>query len=243
MTQGSSGEATGTVPLATPQRSNASGFLFELVAAADAGDVLFTGAALHTKKHLAVGALEVLIVLAVLHALGKLGGLEFPVGSQVDIFAVLGNALLVIAGEHAEKRADIESQAEKGHQAAADKAAQNGQNKTGDEGKHTEVVEAMTAEHETGKRFTETLHKRHFVVLPFKGISEIFGFAKCEIRLRRVKYRLRRCEIFRIRGMCELLLAFGLVRDFSTSVGMTLERVWLSANGGTVLSFRASRNA
>ena len=161
------------------------------MAAADTGDVLFAGTALDAKKNLAVGALEVFIVLTVLHALGELGRLQLPVGGEVDIFTVFRNALLVIAGEHTEDRSDIKSKADEGHEAAADEAAQDGKDKTGDEGKHTEIVEAMTAEHETGKRFTETLHKRHFVVLPFKGISEIFGFAKCEIRLRRVKYRLR----------------------------------------------------
>ena len=139
------------------------------MAAADAGDVLFAGTALDAKKHLAVGALEVFIVLAVLHALCKLGGFEFPVGCQVDIFPVLGNTLLVIAGEHAEKRADIKSQAEKGHQAAADKAAQDGQDKTGDKGKHTEVVEAMTTEHETGKGFTETGEEVHGWGISFRG--------------------------------------------------------------------------
>ena len=137
------------------------GTLFELVAAADTGDVLFAGTALDAKENLAVGALEVLIVLTVLHALGELGRLQLPVGSEVDIFAVLGNTLLVIAGEHTEDRGDIQGKADKGQQAAADKAAQEGQDKTGDEGKHTEIVETMTAEHETGERFTETLHKRH----------------------------------------------------------------------------------
>ena len=131
------------------------------MAAADAGNILFAGAALHAKKHLTVGALEVLIVLTVLHALGELGGLQLPVGGEVYIFPVLGNTLLVIAGEHTEDRADIEGQAQEGHQAAADKAAQDGQDKTRDEGKHTEIVQAMTAEHETGKGFTETGEEVH----------------------------------------------------------------------------------
>ena len=127
-----------------------SGFLFKLVAAADAGNILFAGAAFHAKENLAVGALEVFIVLPVLHTLGELGGLKLPVGGQIYIFPVLGNTLFVIAGEHAEDCADIEGQAQEGHQAAADKAAQDGQDKTRDEGKHTEVVQAMAAEHETG---------------------------------------------------------------------------------------------
>ena len=131
------------------------------MAAADTGDVLFAGTALDAKENLAVGALEVLIVLTVLHALGELGGLQLPVGGEVDIFAVLGNTLFVIAGEHTEDRSDIKGQADEGHEAAADKAAQDGKDKTGDEGKHTEIVETMTAEHETGEKFTETLHKRH----------------------------------------------------------------------------------
>lgn len=131
------------------------------MAAADTGDVLFAGTTLDAKENLAVGALEVLIVLTVLHALGELGGLQLPVGSEVDVFAVFRDALLVIAGEHTEDRSDIQGKADKGQQAAANEAAQEGQNKTGDEGKHTEVVQAMTAEHETGERFTETLHKRH----------------------------------------------------------------------------------
>ena len=137
------------------------GTLFELVAAADTGYILFAGTALDAKENLAVGALEVLIVLTVLHALGELGGLQLPVRGEVDVFAVFRDALLVIAGEHTEDRCDIKGQTDEGQQAAADKAAQDGKDKTGDEGKHTEIVETMTAEHETGKRFTETLHKRH----------------------------------------------------------------------------------
>ena len=135
--------------------------LLELVTAADTGYVLFAGTALDAKKNLAVGALEVLIVLTVLHALGELGGLQLPVGSEVDVFAVFRDAFLVIAGEHTEDRGDIQGQTDEGQQAAADEAAQDGKDKTGDEGKHTEIVETMTAEHETGERFTETLHKRH----------------------------------------------------------------------------------
>ena len=131
------------------------------MAAADTGDVFFAGTALDAKENLAVGALEVLIVLTVLHALGELGGLQLPVGGEVDVFAVLGNTLLIIAGEHTEDRGDIKGQADKGQQAAADEAAQDGKDKTGDEGKHTEIVETMTAEHETGERFTETLEKVH----------------------------------------------------------------------------------
>ena len=126
------------------------------MAAADTGDVLFVGTALDAKENLTVGTLEVLIVLAVLHALGEPGGLQLPVGSEVDIFAVLGNTLLIIAGEHTEDRSDIQGKSDKGQQAAANEAAQEGKNKTGDEGKHTEVVETMAAKHETGKRFTET---------------------------------------------------------------------------------------
>ena len=135
------------------------------MAAADTGDVLFAGTALDAKENLTVGALEVLIVLTVLHALGELGGLQLPVGGEVDVFTVFRNALLVIAGEHTEDRSDIKGQADEGHEAAADEAAQDGKDKTGDEGKHTEIVETMTAEHETGERITETLHKRHCWVL------------------------------------------------------------------------------
>ena len=131
------------------------------MAAADTGDVFFAGTALDAKENLAVGALEVLIVLTVLHALGELGRLQLPVRGEVDVFAVFRNALLVIAGEHTEDRSDIKGQADKGQQAAANEAAQEGQNKTGDEGKHTEIVETMTAEHETGERITETLEKVH----------------------------------------------------------------------------------
>ena len=69
------------------------------MAAADAGDVAFTGTALHTQENLAVGAFEVFIVLAVLHPLDELAGLEFPVGGQFDILPVFSNTLIVIAGE------------------------------------------------------------------------------------------------------------------------------------------------
>ena len=98
------------------------------MAAADTGDVLFAGTALDAKENLTVGTLEVLIVLAVLHALGELGGLQLPVGGEVDIFSVLGNTFLVIAGEHTEDRSDIKGQADEGHEAAANEAAQEGQN-------------------------------------------------------------------------------------------------------------------
>ena len=137
------------------------GTLLELVTAADTGDVLFAGTTLDAKENLAIGALEVLIVLTVLHALGELGRLQLPVGGEVDVFAVFRDALLVIAGEHTEDRSDIQGKADKGHEAAADEAAQDGKDKTGDESKHTEIVETMTAEHETGERFTETLEKVH----------------------------------------------------------------------------------
>ena len=131
------------------------------MAAADAGDILFAGAALHTQENLAVGALEVLIVLTVLHALGELGRLQLPVGGVVDVFTVFRNALLVIAREHTEDRCDIKGKADEGQQAAADKAAQDGKDKTGDEGKHTEIVGTMAADHKTGKGLTETLEKIH----------------------------------------------------------------------------------
>ena len=47
--------------------------------AADAGNVLLTGAAFHTQKHFAVRTFKILVVPAVFHALHKLTGFLFPV--------------------------------------------------------------------------------------------------------------------------------------------------------------------
>ena len=53
--------------------------LFELMTAADTGNVLFAGAALHPKQDLAVGAFEILVVPAVFHTLCKLADFRLPV--------------------------------------------------------------------------------------------------------------------------------------------------------------------
>ena len=138
-----------------------SGFGFELMAAADAGDIPFAGAALHAQEDLAVGALKVFIVLAVLQALDELAGLEFPVGGQFDILTVLGNPFIVIAGEHTEDGPDIGRKTYEGEQTDAGKAAKQRADETGNQGEHAEIVGAMAADHETGKRLTETLEKVH----------------------------------------------------------------------------------
>ena len=131
------------------------------MAAADAGDVLFAGAAFHAEKNLAVGALEVLIVLTVFHALGELGGLQLPVGGQVDVLPVFLNTFGIVPGKHTENGRDIEAETEKGEQADAGEAAQKGNHKTGQQGEHAQVIGAMATDHETGERFFETLEKSH----------------------------------------------------------------------------------
>ena len=127
-----------------------SGFLLELVATADAGDVAFAGAALHAEKDLAVGALEVLIVLAVLHAFDELAGLQLPVGGQVDVLPVFLNTLGVVPGKHTEDGCDIEGETDKGEHADASEAAQKGSHKTGEKGEHAQVIGAMAALHKNG---------------------------------------------------------------------------------------------
>ena len=131
------------------------------MAAADAGDVAFTGTALHAQENLAVGTFEVFIVLAVLHPLDELAGLEFPVGGQFDILPVFSNTLIVIAGEHTEDGPDIGRKTDKGKQTDACKAAQKRAGETGQQGKHAQVIGAVTADHKTGKGLTETLEKIH----------------------------------------------------------------------------------
>ena len=138
-----------------------SGFLLELVAAADAGDVALAGAAFHAEKNLTVRALEVFIVLAVLHAFDELAGLQLPVGCQVDVLPVFLNTFGIVPGKHTENGRDIEAETEKGEQADAGEAAQKGNNKTGQEGEHAQVIGAMATDHETGERFFETLEKSH----------------------------------------------------------------------------------
>ena len=131
------------------------------MAAADAGDVAFTGTALHAQENLAVGAFEVFIVLAVLHPLDELAGFEFPVGGQFDILPVFSNTLIVIAGEHTEDGPDIGRKTDKGKQTDACKTAQKRAGETGQQGKHAQVIGAVTADHKTGKGLTETLEKIH----------------------------------------------------------------------------------
>ena len=67
------------------------------MAAADAGNVLFPGAALHTQKHLAVGTFEVSVVPAVFHPPGKLADFCFPPGSEFNILSVLSNTFFMVA--------------------------------------------------------------------------------------------------------------------------------------------------
>lgn len=137
------------------------GFGFKLMAAADAGDVAFTGTALHAQEDLAVGTLEVFIVLAVLHPLDELAGLELPVGGQFDILPVFGDTLIVIAGEHTEDGPDIGRKTDKGKQTDACKTAQKRAGETGQQSKHAQVIGTVTADHKTGKGLTETLEKIH----------------------------------------------------------------------------------
>ena len=121
------------------------------MAAADAGDVAFAGAAFHTQENFAVGALKVLIILTVLHAFDELAGLQFPVGSEINILPVLSNTLFIVAGEHTEDGPDIGSKTDQGEQSYACEAAQQGAGKAADEGEHAEVIGTMAADHETGK--------------------------------------------------------------------------------------------
>ena len=55
-----------------------SGFLFKLITAADAGDVLFAGAALQAQQYLAIGTSEIPVIPAVFHSFAKLTNLCFP---------------------------------------------------------------------------------------------------------------------------------------------------------------------
>ena len=149
------------------------------MAAADTGDVAFAGAALHAEKDLAVGALEVLIVFAVLHTFDELAGLQLPVGGQVDVLPVFFNTLSVVTRKHTEDGCDIEGETDKGEQADAGEAAQNGSHKTGNQGKHTEIIGAMATDHKAGKRFLEALEKVHGKDHPF--MNEISIFDRCEM--------------------------------------------------------------
>ena len=149
------------------------------MAAADTGDVAFAGSALHAEKDFTVGALKVFIVLAVLEALGELGALQLPVGGQFDILPVLFNTLGVVPGEHTEDSCDIENETSKGEKADAGEAAQNGSHKTGNQGKHTEIIGAMTTDHKSSKFLFEVLEKVHGKDHPF--MNEISIFDRCEM--------------------------------------------------------------
>ena len=149
------------------------------MAAADAGDVAFTGTALHAEKDFAVGALKVFIVLAVLEALGELGALQLPVGGQFDILPVFFNTLSVVTRKHTEDGCDIEGETDKGEQADAGEAAQKRSHKTGKKGEHAEIIGAMTTDHKASKRFFEALEKVHGKDHPF--MNEISIFDRCEM--------------------------------------------------------------
>ena len=123
------------------------------MAAADAGDVALAGTALHAQKDLTVGALEVLIVLAILETLGELGALQLPVGSQVDVLPVFLNTLGIVPGKHTENGRAIEDKAQQGEQADTGEAAQKGNDKTGKQREHTEIIWAMATNHKTSERF------------------------------------------------------------------------------------------
>ena len=149
------------------------------MAAADTGDVAFAGAALHAEKDLAVGALEVLIVFAVLHTFDELAGLQLPVGGQVDVLPVFFNTLSVVTRKHTEDGCDIEGETDKGEQADAGEAAQKRSHKTGKKGEHAEIIGAMTTDHKASKRFFEALEKVHGKDHPF--MNEISIFDRCEM--------------------------------------------------------------
>ena len=138
-----------------------SGLLFKLMTAADAGNVLLAGAALHPKQHLAVGAFEILVVPAVFHTLHELAELGLPAGGELDILPVFREALLVIAGEDAEERPDIERHADERKQADAGEAAQERAGEAGNQREHAEVVGTVASHHETGEGFAKALHKGH----------------------------------------------------------------------------------
>jgi hypothetical protein len=129
--------------------------------AADTGDVLFAGAALHAQEHLAVGTFEISVFPAVFHAPEELAAFGFPVGRQVDILPVFSHTLFMIPGEHPEECPDIESETGQGEKADAGEAAKKGADEAGNEGEHTEVIGTVTALHEPGKGHSETLEERH----------------------------------------------------------------------------------
>ena len=79
-----------------------SGFLFKLITAADTGDVLFAGTALHAQEHLAVGTFKIPVVPTVFHPPGKLADFCFPSGSEFNILPVFCCALIQIPGKHPE---------------------------------------------------------------------------------------------------------------------------------------------
>ena len=78
--------------------------------AADAGYVLFAGAALHTKQDLAIRTFEIPVVPAVFCAFDELTEFCFPAGCKFNIFPVLSHSFIMIAGEHPEQRNDIKNQ-------------------------------------------------------------------------------------------------------------------------------------
>lgn len=91
--------------------------------AADAGYVLFAGAALHTKQDLAIRTFEIPVVPAVFCAFDELADSGFPSGCQFNILPVFGHTPIVIAGEHPEQSNDIEDQANQRKKADTYKAA------------------------------------------------------------------------------------------------------------------------
>ena len=133
--------------------------MFKLKAAAEAGYVLFAGAPLHTKQHLAIRAFEILVVPAVFCAFDELADLCFPAGCQFNIFPVLSHAFLMIAGEHTEQGNNVENQTNQGKQPEAGKAAKQRAGKAGDQREHTKIIRTVAALHKAGKGHFQTLEK------------------------------------------------------------------------------------
>ncbi len=128
-----------------------SGFAGELMAATGTCDFLFSAAALHPQKHLAVRAFKILIFFPVFAAADKLLRFGFPAGSEFDIFPVFSGPGFPVPGKHAEQGDYIEHETQQGQETEPGEGTCQRKEKSGQERKDTEMIGAVTAFHKSNE--------------------------------------------------------------------------------------------
>ena len=139
----------------------------ELVTAADAGNVFFSGAFFQPKKYFAVRAAEVFVFFPVLQPFEELTDTGCDPGCQSDIFSVFRHPFRGVAGRHPEYGDDIENQADPAENNQTAKAAGEGENQAAEESTEAKIIDAVTALHEMGKGRFDPGQEVHSLFLLF----------------------------------------------------------------------------